>query len=233
VILKIAPELLYEGRRKMELHLNRPKGILKIAHLFSWFTQLQMTTWILGEAGRLYWVEYWLPRLVREGSLKLTKLDKRNIYYVPKISQTENAYHGVGCTEALIRFTLCHPDAQVMTLKYFKKQKMGIVPDGGVYYPNGWITLFEFSTSDNAKRMNVMHWKANRYIEVAERNPKIQVVFILDRPEKKVVDVASNLEPHGALWYTDYLNFLSAPLREQLDAPLYINGLTGEKGALR
>lgn len=216
----------------MEQHLLRDEMLVKMASVLSWFSRGVVVMWLTGSEGRLGWVEYWLPRLVREGRLQ-TRIFGKEILYARRRQTNLNLAHELACSDILTRFYISDRSGEILTLRYFKKQAgLGIVPDGGLVY-SPWVLLWEYSTKNNCERLQVLRWKVGRYIRLAQARPNYQVVLVLDVTAEQVSQIITKLTPHEAIFYVDYQTFRSVPLGQQLIAPIYVNGSNGQTYPLR
>lgn len=131
---------------------------MDVANVFHFATRDHFALWFTGNTSRHKRTERILPALVKKGCLGSIMYGKRLIYatldrMVIKASKGVRfalfPYHGLCCTEALVRFTCSDRHNEVISEKIFKSARLGSVPEWGIRYPNGNMLLFEFSTESN------------------------------------------------------------------------------------
>ncbi|MDD1777314.1 MAG: hypothetical protein LUQ65_04025, partial [Candidatus Helarchaeota archaeon] len=146
----------------MAKHFISQKDYLKAAQVFHWASKEHYQLWFTGRMGRHRRTEVMLPRLVRKGKLRVCRLGRKFFYAAPrKGHDLSKVYHGLGCTEALVRFWRSKMDCTIIPEKDFRG--FGIVPEWGLLYHELHLLLFEFCTLDNSKRPGLIKSKISRY----------------------------------------------------------------------
>jgi hypothetical protein len=183
--------------------------------------------------------------LVKTAQLKALRRGRVTLVSVPrrakghKGSSEQNVLHSRGRTSIIARLLLADRTARVIFERQLRQaREFPLVPDGGLVYTSPtsggqWVLLFEYCTPDNAARLNVLRWKANHYLQVAEERPTYQVLFVLDLAADQLPATVSRLPGHGAFWYIDYATFMRIPPGQHLTAPVYLNGGDGQTYPLR
>lgn len=235
---------------------------LDVAEVFHWGTNRHFQLWFRGISTKRHGpTERILRRLSSRGKLRSTYYGKTKIYSLPRKTKSFEAdewigtgkiYHGLCCTECLVRFYRSRMDGVVIAEKYFRG--FGSVPEWGILYPNGKLLLLEFSTKHNFFFSGNMKGKIESYrrnLEKIEKkfNAHAIVVFVIDVPRDTVSrfvgsgngrsapspTAITSASPDGGtspllpLFFTDYKTFLNVPIGQALTAPIYIwqDGTTG------
>jgi hypothetical protein len=222
------------------------------AEVFHWATKRHFLLAITGQAPKRHRrTEIVLRRLSQRKKLRVVRYGKKLIYALPrktkKIDEFEamsKIYHGLACTECLIRFYRSKMDGEIIAERFFRG--CGSVPEWGIRYPNKPMLLMEFSTKSNFLYTELMNGKINAYIRNLEAieekfQAKAVVVFVIDVSRTAVERFVGTLRrevgsvadgdtsalsegdsfPFNPFFFTDYRTFLSVPLGEQLTAPIY------------
>ena len=219
---------------------------LEAAQLFHWATKEHYILWFTGTIQRHRRTECALLKLVRNGKLKAVRYGKRLVYSVPRRVQMRKpillqekattdpiigdqavdgltkVYHGLGCTEGMVRFWRSRMDGEIIPERFFFG--CGSVPEWGIRYENK-LLLYEFCTRSNFLFGNNMRMKIesyNRNLEKIEKKFKAQaiVVFVIDMPEENVANFVRRVQPN--YYFVDYQNFLKVPIGRQLYEPIYL-----------
>jgi hypothetical protein len=156
---------------------------------------------------------------VRYGNKKVYALRKRG-----RSLDESTIYHGLACTECLVRFYRSKTEGEIIPEKSFTG--CGLVPDGGITYPNNTILLWEFSTKSNVLFHRLIEGKLRAYernLPIIEEkfNGKAGVVYILDVDRATVERKLEKWKDTGPYWFTDYETFLKVEIGNALTAPIY------------
>ncbi len=201
------------------------EAYLRAAQLFYWATEQQYVAWFTGTTGRHRRTEIMLKRLADRGQLKTYQPARFGpIYYAaPRVKNTE-VYHGVACTEGLVRFWRSDPTGMVIPSRYFRG--LGNVPEWGIQYVNGRLLLYEFCTADNFRRAlkaKLQKYQGNLPSIEEKFHGKAVVVFVCDVARERVRQFIEREGPTGeAFFFTDYATFRQAPIGEQLIEQQYL-----------
>lgn len=204
--------------------------VMESFECFHWASNRQVQIWFRGVATKRHFpTEDVLQKLSKRKRLRKTKYGRINVYAIPRKTKGEleeswKIYHGLGCTEALMRFYRSDTDCEIIPEREFRG--MGSVPEWGIRYPNGSLLLGEFSTKSNVTYSTIMPGKFRAY---RDNLPKIEeafgsravVVFILDIPRDQVAKRIGIWKPDGPYFFTDYETFQKVPIGLQLKAPIY------------
>jgi len=216
----------------------RRDAYLRAAQLFHWATRDHYVEWFTGEVKRHRRTEVMLPRLVKQGKLRVKKYGKKYVYSAPrrvKGMKKPLIYHGLGCTEGLIRMAWSNRDCTIIPERMFKG--MGNVPEWGIRYNHGKLLLYEFSTRSNFELGVVMN-KVKRYqatlpsIEGRFKGEAL-VLFVVDVERDRLQTYIEKKHPDGPYFFVDYETFTSVPLGKQLDAKIYLWGEDGQPYSLK
>ena len=233
---------------------------LDVAQVFHWAKREDFILWFTGGTSRHRRTESVLNKLVKRKKLRAVRYGKRLIYSIPRrvrgkmfdeLSGLSKVFHGLACTECLVRFYRSRTDGEVIAERFF--YGLGSVPEWGIRYPNGKIILFEFSTKSNFLYTNMMNGKISAYKRnIGKIEEKFQakaiVVFVLDVDRGVVERYAGSLGsragsvadegvsafPDGGyspllpLFFTDYQTFLNIPIGEALITPIYFWAIDGK-----
>ncbi len=207
---------------------------------FHWASNRQVQIWSRGFATKRHSpTERTLKRLTKRLKLRVTKYGKVNVYALPRKARGDledhwKIYHGLGCTETLMRFYRSGFDnLEVIPERSFRGY--GAVPEWGLLYQSV-ILLGEFSTKSDV----IDHGSIPSKLRAYDGNlPKIEaeygvtpiVVFVLDIPREQVLRRLKVWHPQGPYYFTDYETFLSVPIGQQLTAKIYFNTY-GEEDSL-
>lgn len=214
-------DLHRHGQRLPTHYYIQEKGLLKVAQCLNWFTKEQITLWFFEDTNRSRRIEVLLPRLVnKKPKPKLIKKEygHRFVYVVPRLARSEDPQinHGLGVTEGLVRFYISDRSGEIIPPRKF--EGLGARPEWGLKYGDK-ILLYEFCTADNSERMNVLRNKVRAY-----RSLKSTVLFVMDIPRERVIEIIKKLKPEGPFMFTDYETFKCVPYTHQFTQPIYIWG---------
>src|SRR6266498_3015254 len=175
------------------------------AEVFHWATKRHFQLAITGhESKRHRRTEIVLRRLSQRKKLRTLRYGKKLIYALPrktkKIDEFEfqsKIYHGLACTECLVRFYRSKVDGEIIAERFFRG--CGSVPEWGIRYPNKTMLLLEFSTKSNFLYSELMNGKINAYIRnLPAIEQKLQakaiVLFVLDVPRDTVKKYVESLK---------------------------------------
>jgi len=202
-------------------HLTEIQGkYLEVAMVFHFFTKEHLELWFTGKRGRSKRVERVLPALVKKGKLKYLEYGKRYVYattdrFITYDGDTAiNFYHGLQCTEILVRFALADNNIEVISERQCQSFRWGCAPEWVIKYPSGKSVLLEFCTEDNVRRGKVIS-KVNKYREVLPfiahtLNTDPIVLFILDVKPSEVKELVTKVEGDEPFMFVDYDTFLSS-----------------------
>jgi len=226
-VMGIAPPL---KEVKMARFNTIPKSAyLTAAQLFHWATADHFKIWFTGSTQRHRRTEVMLPRLVRQGKLRVVRYGRRLVYSVPRRTRGKrlpSIEHGLGCTEGLVRFFRAKPDGLIIPERFFRG--FGVVPEWGILYPDGTLLLYEFSIGDNFYRSGLLKNKLIRYRRNLGRiedrfGGRGLVLFVVDIPQVVLERFLAAIVPTGEPFYfTDYQRFRQVPIGDQLKAPIYL-----------
>ena len=204
-------------------NLDKTYDVISIGH---WWTKRQIVIFKTGkELARHKATEHSLPPLVRTKRVREAKWVKKKIYSVS--GSSNHIYHGLCCTEILVRFVASRSGCEVIGEGRLRRDKNGVVPEFGIRYPQGTILLVEYCTTDNAKRYRLIPRKVNQYKKYLENleatyNAQGVVVFIIDLPIDEVKQLAARyLEGLNFIYFSSYESFLKVPLGSALYYPIY------------
>ena len=213
----------------MNNHYNSHSDlVMGAAQVFHWATKRHFLLWFTGEEPkRDRRVEKVLRRLSVAKRLRAVRYGNKLIYAVPRKTKGfdgSNVYHGLSCTECLVRCFRSDTNCEVIPEKLFRG--FGCVPEWGIRYPNGSILLLEFCTKDNFYFSGNMRGKLEAYKEniwriEEEFQAEGVVLFVIDIPRDAVKRFVENTDD-DYLFFTDYETFLKAPIGKQLQEPIYI-----------
>jgi hypothetical protein len=209
-----------------------------MAEAFHWAFMIHFVLMFTGKEERHKQIERVLPSLVKMRKLVCTRYGKKYIYALPHfltfVPSSEayyphNPYHGLMCTEALVRFVRADTECEIYPEKFFKSNRFGVVPEWGVKYNRGSVLLFEFCTASNFFLRGNVQGKITRYEKNTEKFTEKMgheplVVFVLDIPKLEVVEFVSRYSPDRQFFFVDAQTFKSVPMGEQLTAPIYLWG---------
>jgi len=178
--------------------------------------------------------------------LRTFKYGKKLVYSSKQVKDEfeglAKVYHGLACTECLVRFYRSRTEGMIVAEKYF--YGLGCVPEWGIIYPDGKMLLFEFSTRNDFLVTGKVKGKLQAYRTNMERieekfNAKALLVYVIDIPKvtlerflHKVCRAGSVAALSPEIFFVDYETFLSIPIGEQLIAPIYY-WMDGNQYALR
>jgi hypothetical protein len=188
-------------------------------------------------------LEVTLPKLEREGRLKVDWLDGEKVYSVARKNGTPamSIEHELGAGEGLIRIWRCRMDeSEIFLERAFRG--FAIVPEWGIRYPEerGTMLLYEHHTNQNFNHGGVMKSKLTRYSKHLPRieekvNRKVNVLFVIDATRHRVREFVGKVkpflekpvmsdisrEPRYPFFFTDYKTFLEVPVGQALSAEIY------------
>ena len=181
-----------------------------------------MELWFTGRKGRCKKIEVALPALVKREKIRAMKHGKMNVYGTTDRFTSKNIavnlYHGLQCTEILVRVALANPGITVIGERTCQGFKWGRVPEWAIELPNGQFILLEFCTADNVWRGMVAS-KVNKYREIlplieATLNGEVFILFVLDVKPAEAKEVVSKFQDESFM-FTDYDTFIAQhPLKK-------------------
>ena len=218
------------------------------AEVFHWATKRHFLLAITGQAPKRHRsTEIVLRRLSQRKKLRAVRYGKKLVYAIPRKTRKfdefeamSKIYHGLACTECLIRFYRSKMDGEIIAERFFRG--CGSVPEWGIRYSNKTMLLLEFSTKSNFLYTELMNGKINAYVRNLEKieekfQAKAVVVFVIDVPRTTVERYVGTLKrevgslagaraggdsfPFNPFFFTDYETFLKVPLGKQLYEPIY------------
>lgn len=232
------------------------------AEVFHWATKRHFQLAITGgESKRHRRTEIVLKRLSQRKKLRAVRYGKKLIYVLPRKTKKfdefegmSKIYHGLACTECLVRFYRSRIDGEIIAERFFRGY--GSVPEWGIRYPNKTMLLLEFSTKSNFLYTELMNGKLNAYIrnlkKIEEKfQAKAVVVFVLDVPKVAVERFVGSLRegvgsvvgvpavpegdtfPFDPFFFVDYETFLKVPIGKQMTEPIYLWSYDGKVYPLR
>ena len=236
----------------MTTNYSRSDLVLSWAKVFHWATKRHFLLAITGQAPKRHRrTEIVLRRLAQRKKLRTVRYGKKLIYALPRKTKNfdettgmSKIYHGLACTECLVRLYRSGTDGEIIAERFFRG--CGSVPEWGIRYPNNTMLLLEFSTKSNFLYSELMNGKINAYIRnlpMIEKKfqAKAIVLFVLDVPREAVKKYAWSLKredgsdavgvatalaegdrfPLNPFFFTDYGTFLKVPIGKQLTEPIY------------
>lgn len=241
------PYISTQGKAGMKALTPLQKEYLEVASIFHWATRDHFVIWFTGEPGRHKRTERVLPALVKKGKLGAIRFGRKLIYAIPEFVKIQPPFgtfpihpvHGLGCTEGLVRMIRSRNDCEIVPERFFRKAKLGSVPEWGVLYPEGKMLLYEFSTESNFYLRGNIKRKITRYRKSLSKINDLFiaesiVLFVLDVPRWDIKQFIEQIKPVGeSFFFTDYQNFKEVPLGEQTRAPIYIWGEDGNYYSLK
>ena len=234
------------------------------AEVFHWATKRHFQLAITGqEPKRHRRAEIVLRRLSQRRELRAVRYGKKLIYALPrktkKVDEFEamsKIFHGLACTECLVRIYRSKMDGEIIPERFFRG--CGSVPEWGIRYPNKTMLLLEFSTKSNFLYTELMNGKINAYrrnLEKIEKKfqAKAMVIFVIDVPRDTVRRYVGSLGrevgsvadgdmsapadgdrfPLLPFFFVDYETFLKVPIGKQLTEPIYLWSYDGKTYPLR
>jgi hypothetical protein len=208
---------------------------LKMAQALDGWIKMEDFARIAAGRNRFHQADSVVGWLARSNRLHWQKYHRRKVYIVPRLAKGQffsdgrNIAHSLGSTDVRVRIAISDREAQIISERYFRINRLlGIIPDGGFLFPNGWVLLYEFCTQDNSQRLNVLRWKVHQYQRILEDKRQYQVLFVLDIPSERVMETVRKLSHHSAIFYIDYATFQRVPFGQQLSAAIYLNGSSGQ-----
>ena len=223
-------------------HNSHSDLVMEWADGLPWFDKRQILLAIHGVTPRRHRrMEIDLHRLAKRKKLRTTYYGRKLIYALPRKTKKfdgSKIYHGLSCTECLIRLKRSWKDAEIIPERLF--QGCGSVPDGGLILDDK-LLLLEFSTKHNFlfsgnMRGKLTAYESNIYQIEDKFKAKARVLFILDVPRETVkrfvgsvadgdqsapYDGADPRTPLLPFFFVDYETFLKVPIGDQLKAPIY------------
>jgi len=159
----------------------------------------------------------------KQGTINVYALKKKTRGFSP--DNKTPVFHGLSCTECLLRFYRSDPKGEILPERFFRKS--GSVPEWGIRYENGTMLMLEFGTRSNVEYHNLISGKLNAYKRnlkgIEEKfSAKGVVLFVLDVPRATILRRLKEWEPKGPYRFVDFQTFLSVPFGKALDAEIYI-----------
>jgi hypothetical protein len=178
---------------------GRVKNFLEVAH---WAYNRQIQIGIRGYATRRYsTLERILKRKAQSGEIRDAVYNQSKVYAqkmkTKGFTDTAKIYHGLCCTECLIRF-MTAKEGEPIAERHFRRY--GRVPEFGIRFENGKLLLLEFSTKHDVTYTGKIRGKLNGYgdcLREMERdfNVRATVVFVLDVPRDRVRRIVETHQP--------------------------------------
>ena len=199
---------------------------MEVAH---WATNRQIQIGLRGYYNRRYTtLERLLRRKSLRGKLRSGKYGKIKIYAKPMKSRgdlldTARVYHGLSCTECLIRF-LTAKEGEALPERLFRGYRR--VPEFGIRFERN-LLLLEFSTKHDTEYSQKLRGKLSGYDYSLSKieddfGAKAVVVFILDVTRERVKQLVEKYKPSEKYVFCDYKTFLEVPMGHALIEPVYI-----------
>jgi hypothetical protein len=198
------------------------KRYLEATQKFHWATMEQYVKWFTGDVKRHGRTEIVLKRLAENGKILRKKYGQRYVYAARRRKGYTKIYHGLVCTECLIRVYRTRRGQVIQESKFYG---CGSIPEWGIVYDTT-ILLFEFCSQDNFKRKGRMSGKIYQYQKNLEKiekrfDAKPVVLFVIAGNREEVSKFVENEKPLGDFVFTDFYTFLKIPLGEVLKAKVY------------
>ena len=203
------------------------RNFLEVAH---WATNPQIQIGVRGYASRRYTtLERLLKSKTRSGDIRSGMYGKSRIYAKPiktrnfDLLDTDSVYHGLSCTECLIRL-MTPKEGDPLPEKAFRGYRR--VPEFGILYKKT-LSLVEFSTKHDTEYSQKIRGKLIGYKECLtaiehDFNTKAIVVFILDVTRDKVRRIIEKYRPEGQFFFCDFKTFKNTKLGDALISPIWI-----------
>jgi hypothetical protein len=250
--------------KDMTTNYSHSDLFLNWAEVFHWATKRHFVLAITGkEPKRDRRTEIVLRRLAQRKKLRTVRYGKKLIYALPRktknfdeLTGMSKIYHGLACTECLVRLYRSGMDGEIIAERFFRG--CGSVPEWGIRYPNNTMLLLEFSTKSNFLYSELMNGKINAYLRnlpMIEKKfrAKAVVLFVLDVPREAVKKYAESLKredgsdavgvatalaegdrfPLNPFYFVPYEDFLKVPLGKQLTEPIYFWSYDEETHSLK
>ena len=258
-------EVIHPSKSKnMSSKYSHSDLVMDWANVLHWFDKRQIMLAIHGIAQKRHRrTEIDLRRLSERKKLRVARYTKKLVYELPRKTKKfdefegmSKIYHGLACTECLIRFYRSRMEGEIIAERFFRG--CGSVPEWGIRYPNKMMLLCEFSTKSNFLYTELMNGKLNAYIRnlpmIEEKfRAKAIVAFVIDVPRPMVERFVGTLKrdvgsvadgdlsalyggdsfPLTPFFFTDYETFLKVPLGKQLYEPIYFWSYDGKTYPLR
>ena len=195
---------------------------LKVTQKFHWATMEQYVKWFTGEVKRHGRTEIVLRRLSDNGKIIRQRYGKRYVYAAKRRRGYTKIYHGLVCTECLIRIYRSKIGRVIQESKFYG---CGSIPEWGIIY-NPTILLFEFCSIDNFKRKGRMSAKINKYHQNLTKiedtfEAKPVILFVIENDRDKVREFVESEMPLGDFAFTDFSTFLRVPMGGALKSTIY------------
>jgi hypothetical protein len=199
---------------------------MELAQAFHVATKKHYILVLTGSLRQHYRTNVILPELVLENKLLSAKWETRKVYSCKRRFKKQDEIplvkipHELTCTEILVRSYLSKY-GQLLSDAHFSGQPYK--PDGGILYPDGSQLLFEYCSKDNFSRKKLMAQKIEAYHD--HQTYQI-IIFVIQSCREKVLRFV--MEHPSNVWFCDLETFLTPAYHEQLQAPIYIWGGSGE-----
>lgn len=198
------------------------KEYLKVTQKFHWATMEQYVKWFTGDVKRHGRTEIVLKHLADKGRILRKKYGHHYVYAAKRRKGYTKIYHGLVCTECLIRVFHSKIGEVIQESKFYG---CGSVAEWGIIYGKK-ILLFEFCSRDNFKRKGRMRGKITQYHQSLERienkfGAKPVVLFVIGGKREKVAEFVKEEKPLGDFVFTDLTTFLNVPLGYALKEKIY------------
>ena len=202
---------------------------LKVTQWFHWATMEQYVKWFTGSVKRHGRTEIVLKRLSDKGKILRKRYGKRYVYAAKRRRGYTKIYHGLVCTECLIRIFHSKIGEVIQESKFYG---CGSVPEWGIIYDTT-ILLLEYCSRDNFKRKGRMTAKIKKYYQNLTKiedkfEAKPVILFIIEDERRKVKEFVEKEMPLGDFVFTDFSTFLRIPLGSALKSKIYF-WWTGEQ----
>jgi hypothetical protein len=234
---KSREKLVYSARHftegsRSDLQSHLGVTVMEFLETAQWAYNRQIQIGIRGFAEKRYsTLERFLKRMSAKGELRSTYWNHKTKVYAKKmktrgfdLTDAAKIYHGLCCTECLIRF-MTAKEGEPIPERLFRGY--GRVPEFGIRYENGKLLLLEFSTKHDVTHTGKIHGKLigyDDYLREIERDfdASCVVVFVLDVPRDRVKGLVDRYRPNGPYVFSDYSTFLEVPMGQNLISPTWI-----------
>jgi hypothetical protein len=220
------------------------KHYLEVARLFHVAERSHFVIWFTGRDQRHKPTERVLPALVRKGYLRAARYGRKLIYATDGKAYSfsprgegggvrRHPYHGLCCTEALVRIVRADPQVEVIPEEGFVSARVGCTPEWAVIYrERGTALLFEFSTRAQVYN-GEFSAKLSRYRKCL---PKLAgwlkaaplLLAAVDGGASEVQLIVERLRERGRtseeMFFVDWGSFVGLPLGAALTAEIYLWG---------
>lgn len=189
---------------------------------FHWAVKEQVILWFTGRVVRHRRTEVALKRLFDKGKLIRQRYGRRYAYAAPRRKGYQKLFHGLVCTECLVRAYRSKPGKVIKESKFYG---CGSIPEWGIQYSDS-LLLFEFCSRDNFKRRSRMRAKLSYYLKsiwrIEERfGSRAVLLFVIDATTEKVKEFVKVEKSDEKFVFCDLETFRRISVGETLRSNIY------------